>query len=318
MFDIKSIKSSSSTPAASPKRHSRVQLPNTKVLVLGAICISAIVITLAYKISLADQEKAALQSTNLMGTQGEDDSTLSSDQRIAGALYESRIASLGALASSSNPFNPAPKDSLSDSLSKGVFAAYQQYEQSGGQMNEDDLASAALSGLNTDGLPQPIYSLNQISVFVPSTTDEIKNYANTFAKIYVVNVTPVAKNPEKYSSNLSGLAAIYKKVASDLIKIKTPLDVAQAQLNIANSFAMMAEAFPLVDGQTKDPVKALLGLRTVKEAMQSQVTMFTKISAYLKQNAILFEKGDAGIMWNTIPTTTDGIDGMDQSSQSSQ
>jgi hypothetical protein len=72
----------------------------------------------------------------------------------------------------------------------------------------------------------------------------------------------------------------------------------------------MADTFPFIDGEEKDPVKALLGLRIVQNNLIELPTLFIKINQYFKQNGILFDKSEAGYLWTQLPdsvpqTTTD-------------
>jgi hypothetical protein len=157
-----------------------------------------------------------------------------------------------------------------------------------------------INNINTDSLPKPVYTSSDISVFTPSNKDEIKKYGNLFAKTYLDALAPVAAHPERFSDDLINIGEIYKKIGESLIKIKAPAEVAEKQLSLANGFAVMAKAFPLVNGQQKDPVKALLGLQVVKDSMENQVRMFTDMNTYFRQNGILFEKGEPGALWNNL------------------
>ena len=278
------------------------ELPHTKILVLAAICISIISILLAYKVSEA--KKNSLKEVHLSASAGSDGNEVAADQRIADALNEAQLASLGDLASSSDPLAPSPKDTLTDRFSKDIFASYIQFEKSGEQLSDSELSQNPINNINTDFLPKPVFTSSDLIVFNPKNKDEIKSYGNAFAKAYIESLAPIAANPDKFSDDLVNIGIIYKKIGSTLVKIKVPAEVAEKQLSIANDFVIMAKAFPLVNGQQSDPVKALLGLRVVKDSMENQVNMFTSISTYFKQNDILFEKSEPGALWNNIIATS--------------
>jgi hypothetical protein len=275
-----------------------IELPHTKILVLAAICISIISIVLAYKISEA--KKNLVNNKNIYATAGSDANEIAADQRIADALNEAQLANLGYLGSTTDPLAPSPKDTLTDRFSKDIFAAYIQFEKSGEKLSESELSLNPINNINTDSLPKPVYTSSDISVFTPSNKDEIKKYGNLFAKTYLDALAPVAAHPERFSDDLINIGEIYKKIGESLIKIKAPAEVAEKQLSLANGFAVMAKAFPLVNGQQKDPVKALLGLQVVKDSMENQVRMFTDMNTYFRQNGILFEKGEPGALWNNL------------------
>lgn len=284
------------------KKNSHFELPHTKILVLAAVCISIIFVTIAYKISEA--KKTTLRQKNISVSAGTDNTRFAADQRIADALYEAQLAGLGSLASSSDPLAPSPKDTLTDRFSKDIFQAYIQFERSGEQLSENELSQNPINNIKTDFLPKPKYSSMDVAVFTPKNKDEIKQYGNLFAKTYTDSLSPIGKNPEMFSDDLVNIGKIYKKTGETLIKIKAPAEIAEKQLNLANGFIIMSQAFPLVNGQQKDPVKALLGLRTVKDAMENQITMFTEMSTYFKRNDILFEKGEPGALWNGVSSSS--------------
>ncbi len=285
-------------------KHGTFELPHTKILILAAVCISVIAISIAYKISEAQKINKA---KNIYATAGSDIENNIADKRIASALYEAQLASLGTLASSSDPLAPSPKDTLTDRFSKDIFSAYIEYERSGQQLTDEQLSKNPIGNINTDILPKPKYILYDMPIFTPKTKDEIKEYGNLFAKTYTESLAPIAAHPEQFNDDLINIGVIYKKTGEALIKLKVPSSLAEKQLNIANAFIMMSEAFPLVNGQQKDPVKALMGLKVVRESMENQIQMFTSMSAYFKQNDILFEKGEPGALWNNIATTTNSL-----------
>jgi hypothetical protein len=278
------------------------ELPHTKILVLAAVCISMIAITIAYKVSEARKE--VLKQKNISVSAGSDSETTAADRRVADALYEAQLGSLGNLASSSDPLAPSPKDTLTDRFSKDIFQAYIQFERSGEQLSETELSQNPIANIKTDFLPKPQYTSMDVTVFVPKTKDEIKQYGNLFAKTYLDALAPIGAHPEMFSDDLVNIGKVYRKTGEQLIKIKAPAEIAEKQLNLANGFVIMAQAFPLVNGQQKDPVKALLGLRTVKDSMENQITMFTEMSSYFKRNDILFEKGEPGALWNGISASS--------------
>lgn len=99
------------------------------------------------------------------------------------------------------------------------------------------------------------------------------------------------------------MVPIYRSLGENLLKIKVPSAVANEHLELVNQYLKQADAFILVGGEVKDPVKALLGLQVIREGMPTQVQMYTRIKTYFSQNDILFEKTEPGFFWNVGTTT---------------
>ena len=295
-----------------------IELPHRSVLILAAICVSAVAITLTYKIKearmITQAESQAIYTNNIAAVAGSNDLALAADQRVAAALAETQNVLLGGLATSSNPFDPSPKDSISDRFTKDIISAYSksQYSQNtalgsnagaSSNIDESTVGADALNNIDTSKLPHERYTLNNISVFIPQNKADIKTYAETFAKVYLQTIAPVGKNPNAYNSNITAVGGLYKQISSNLLKLKVPNDLALIHLKIVNSFALMADTFPLIDGEEKDPVKALLGLSLVQKSLTELPTLFIQINKYFKQNGILFEKNTVGAMWLQVPDT---------------
>ncbi len=290
-----------STTSKNSQNVSREILPHRKVLILGAVCISIIGIVLTYKIT-KERRLIAENEQNLSVVAGRSEEQILADKKIIEALNKAKIDSLGALASSTNPFDPSPKDSISDRFTKDVFAAYLKYDRDGILPDGETLINN-LQYLDIKDVEKNKYTLAFLSIFVPTTKEEIRNYGNEFASTYLNAIKPVDENIYKYQSDINTMVPIYRDVGERLMKIRVPSTVANEHLQLANQYLKQADAFILVGGQIKDPVKALLGLKVIREGIPVQVEMFTRIKAYLKDNDIIYEKNESGNFWN-IGTTT--------------
>lgn len=284
-----------------------IEMPHTKVLILAAICISVVAIALTYRVKEAKMATLTKNPySSLAAVAGTSNQVLAADERVAAALAETQNSLLGALAKSGNPFDPNQNDSVSDRFTKDIISAYSkaQYSQNGdtegGAGSEIDVNSA-LNNIDTSKLPAPRYTIKEVTIFVPQNKAQIKEFANNFAKTYLVTLAPVATNPTKYSTHLEEVGNLYNLLAANLLKVPVPSELATVHLQIVNSFALMADTFPLIDGEEKDPVKALLGLSLVQKALTELPTLFIKMSQYIKQNGILFDKTEAGSLWLGVP-----------------
>jgi hypothetical protein len=284
-----------------PNSQQKEILPHRKILILGAVCISIIAILLTYKIS---SEKRLLleQKSDLTVTSGRSEQEVSSDQKIIDALNKAKLASLGVLASSTNPFDPSPKDSLSDRVSKDIFAAYLKYQADGVAPDGDSLVQN-FDYLDVNDTDKNKYTLAYLNIFQPTSIDQIRNYGNTFAKTYLDAIAPVDTNFAKYQADIANMIPIYKNIGESLAKIPVPAAVANFHLELVNQYLKQADAFVLIGKQVNDPVKSLVGLKVVREGIPVQVEMFTNIKKYLNDNGIVYKDGEPGNFWN-IGTTT--------------
>lgn len=300
-MNLSTPNTSSSNTDSKSSRTKRDILPHTKVLILGAVCISIIGIVLTYKIS-SEKKLVAQNEQNLSVVGGKTEEQILADKKIIEALNKARIESLGALASSTNPFDPSPKDSISDRFTKDVFAAYLKYDKDG-VLPDGDALIKNLEYLDIRDVEKNKYTLAFLSIFVPTTKEEIRNYGNEFASMYLNAIKPVDDNVIKYQSDINNMVPIYRDIGERLMKIKVPSEVADEHLQLANQYLKQADAFILVGGQIKDPVKALLGLKVIREGIPVQVEMFTRIKKYIKDNDIIYEKNEPGNFWNVGTTT---------------
>ncbi|MCF7865573.1 MAG: hypothetical protein K9M11_03655 [Candidatus Pacebacteria bacterium] len=276
-------------------------LPHKKVLILGAVCISIIVILLTYKIS--NERRLLLEKqSDLLVTAGRTEEEIVADRKIVEALKEAKLTSLGSLANSTNPFDPSPKDNISDRFTKDVFAAYLQYNKDGVLPDGDSLIQN-FDYLDINDTDKNKYSLSFMNIFVPTTKDEIRNYGNIFAKTYLDTIAPVDRDVLKYQTDINAMVPIYKAIGENLLKVRVPSVVASFQLELVNQYLKQADAFVLVGGQVKDPVKALLGLKVIREGIPVQVEMFTNIKKYLNENGIVYTENEPGNFWNVGTTT---------------
>lgn len=275
------------------------ELPHKKVLVLGAVCASVILVSLSIKLAA---DKKLVSESNLVAVAGNSEPSNLSDKRILETLEQLKQEQLKEFASSTNPFTPTKDDTVSDRFAKDVFAAYLKYEQADGNISDNELARDALSNIKTDFVPRPRYNLSHIRVFAPKNSEEIKNYGNQFAKEYLQTIAKIQQNPEKYSKKVSSLKPIYEEIIKNMQKIQVPSQIASEHIELMNSFGIMSDSLVLIDAQSNDPLKSLLGLRMIQESVPKQYNMFIRISDFFQQNGILFSDAEYGFVWNKKAT----------------
>ncbi len=270
--------------------------PSKVILVTGAICLSVLLASISYKITLS---KSAVTSKNIaIGTEG---TTTDSNVLITNALQDAQISSLEeANATSTNPFTIQAGDSVSDRLTKTIFTGYQYAQQADGVTDDsiNQVNDAVFSQVSDSDLPKPAFSARQVRVFVPSSHDQIRLYGNNLAQIILQNYAVIRDNKDKYLDNIKNVGIVYQNIGNQIIQQQTPLELQANQADLANSFFVSGSGMQMVADQDKDPVKSMLGLKVVKEMDQLQSDMLTNIASYLNNNDIMFSSNESGSFWN--------------------
>jgi hypothetical protein len=276
--------------------------PSKVILVTGAVCLSVILASVSYKITLSSKNKSS--ENIIVGSEG---TTTNPTSLITNALQDAQMASLEeANTTSSSPFAIKSEDSVSDRLTKTIFTGYQYAQQADGVTDDSvsQVNDAVFSQIKTSDIPQGDFLLSQVRVFVPKTKSELRDYGNSLADIIVSNYQLIADNPDKYLDNLTNLSKIYNKIGSTIILQKSPIAMQTTQLNLANSYNLTGKGMDMVADQNKDPVKAMLGLKTVKELNTYQIEMLINIANYLNNNDIIFTSNEPGFFWNQYVNVT--------------
>lgn len=273
---------------------------HNKVLIIGAICLSILAGVASYKIAdIKNQQDTSnpnkkVGAFNLMGDT-EDETT----NKILAAI-ESSNQEIEAKENDDDPFTITGKDTATSRLAKQVYSDYVNQEAGNSDLTVSDVAQNALSQISSSDMPRSKYGLNDISFTKQSSNESSRLYGNNFAEIYIRNMKVVANNQAKYSEDLMALADVYVNVSKELLKIKVPAEVSSSHLAIVNNYQILADSFKLINEQTQDPVKSLLGVRSAKTAGEENDQMFINISKYFKNNGIIFDKSEVGSIWNSI------------------
>lgn len=270
------------------------QNSHNKVLILGAICISIIAGVVSYKIAdIKNQQKINKRVDAFDVRSNNFDETTS---KILDALDNSD--QLIDPEDPEDPFTITDKDTATSRMAKQVYYDYVNQEAGNSDLTVSDIATNALSQISSNDIPKAKYNLNNISYVSSLSNQEIRLYGNNFAEIYIRNLTSVAKNQAKYSDNLTALAGVYENISKELIKIKVPTQISSSHLAIINNYQIMADSFRLIDTQSQDPVKSLLGVKSAKEASEDNDLMFINIGKYFKNSGIIFGNNEVGSIWN--------------------
>ncbi len=272
------------------------QNPHHKVLIIGAICLSLLAGVFSYKLAkynqVAQEEKSVLGFFDITGDKEDSDAKKIQDaiDKVANKDFNEEEIN--------DPFIITSKDSATDRFIKQFYSDYVNQEAGVSDLSADDVANNAISQLSSGDMPRAKYGLKDVSIFGNTTSTNIRSYGNTFAEIYFRNMSKVANNEAKYSSNLLEIAKVYEDISKELLKIQVPVEISTPHTAIVNNYQILADSFRLINSQASDPVKALLGVRSAKTTMEENDAMFISISKYFKNNGIIFNKSEAGYIWN--------------------
>lgn len=266
------------------------------VFIIAAICLSVLAGVLSYKLAEykqnSDREKSILSVFNITGDKQDSDS-----QKIQEAI--DRVANKDVSSTDiDDPFVITSKDSATDRFIKQFYSDYVYQEAGVSDLTANDVANNAMSQLSSGDIPRAKYGLKDITIFGNTTPENIRLYGNTFAEIYFRNMSKIANDQAKYSSNLLEVAKVYENFSKELLKTKVPVEISNSHLAIVNNYQILADSFKLINEQSSDPVRALLGVRSAKNTTEENDTMFINISKYFKNNGIIFTKGEMGYIWN--------------------
>lgn len=271
--------------------------PSKIILVTGAICLSVILASVAYKLTLSQKEASqSRNNNNIVGFAGT--STDPADL-VNNAIYDSQVALQAEQDKNPSPFAIKSSDSVSDRVSKKLFTGYLYAQQVDGVTDSSvgEVSDAVLSQISQNDLPEPTFSTVQAKIFSPSSKEEIKQYGNSVASVIKAYYQQIANDP-RYKNDLLGLAKIFKVIGYSIMEQKVPVSLVQEHTSLANSYVLSGQGMEMIAAQSKDPVKALLGVKTLKEISISQVEVLIRMGTYFKNNDIIFGKGEAGALWN--------------------
>lgn len=274
-------------------------VPGNRVLILGAICLSIVAAIGAY--TIGEKRRVALQSQIKQQSAVYIDlqKTNEGSDLLESTLQKLNTQALLGTSTSANPFAPSAEDTLTDRLAKEVFVNYAGQEAGTETRSEEEVINAIISQIDTSSLPQAVFSLTNVKMFVPRTNEDIRAYGNQVGQIIKTNYQVIAD--KKQTINLEEIGEIHKKMGNEIIRANVPTTITQQHLALANAYVVLGESFIIIaKDEKKDPLKSLLAIRTAKTAAENLDLNNKEINSYFNKNGILFTNDEAGIVWSRI------------------
>lgn len=275
-----------------------MKLPSNRTLIFGAICFSLVASIGAYKIgearriALEEQKKAGGYYVDIDGTTAE-------MQTLQKTLRQINFDEILSSSTAANAFAPSENDTLTDAFAKNIFLSYSAIENGNDERTDAQVAADVVAGIDTSSLPKNPYTLGNVNVYVARNKAEIKDYGNTVGAIIKDNYTIIAN--KKSTIKLAEIASIHKKIGEQIIGIPVPTTLSNQHLALANSFGLLGDSFAVIASQEKkDPLRALLSIRTAQDASENLNSSFKEINNYFIKNDILFNNDEPGVIWSHI------------------
>ncbi|MDD5318408.1 MAG: hypothetical protein PHF79_01105 [Candidatus Pacebacteria bacterium] len=283
----------------------KIKLPSRNVLILFSLCLSLVIFVVAVK-ARYDRISSIISTADLSYSAGQ---VSSSDNLVDSAIQDAQITQLTATNSVANALLPGPNDTMTDTLSKSLFANYMSAQTANsGQIDDSSQTSIinnTLANVNIPSLPQA-YSLSDIHSFTPRTKNDLKTYGNSL--ILTINQAfaginqQITDNPAGEIPNSS--IVIYKNVSLSLSKLSVPSDIVQTHLALINSYYAIYSVLNDINNYQKDPLKGLLAIQEYQALATQQNDIYTQISGYFQNNGIIFNDNEPGSAWNPAASST--------------
>ena len=219
---------------------------------------------------------------------GRDPSIAGPDDRLekTRGISESSVKSFSASVSS-DPNN------ISNKVSHDLFAKFMALQNSG-NLDEDSQAQVindVITNIDPGSIP-PRYSLTDVRV-ADNNTASLRAYGNQVAEA----VLNLGKTITPNSSNKDSLSQ-YVKTIESLRAMNTPSTLGLNHLQILNNFNATYQMLALLAEYEKDPIKGLVALKSIQTNNKNSVALFETIASELKNSDIIFDKTEAGNIWN--------------------
>ena len=260
---------------------------------LNIISTCIVILIIVFSITQKDKFNKGEYSDNIVINENGEIKT-KADQYKTNILDTVSEANIKNFKKFAQTFEKNDEDNITDSLSKDIFSQYIKYNTSGG-MNENDIADITESVLNKKGGVSNPSTYGDIKINT-SSTNNLKIYGNDIA--IIENSTGKAILALNNKTNKTPyISSIYMEVSKILVTVPVPESLAENHLQIINGLKKYSEGLSMVDQQSTDPAKALLGLNNVKEATDEILVGFDKIRKTIILNKIKYTPDEPGHIW---------------------
>jgi hypothetical protein len=201
---------------------------------------------------------------------------------------------------------------LTDEMGRNLFTHYMELKQ-GNLTDNDQFVQNAVNQTIDEAVnaakQAKVYSSADILINPNSDTNAVRDYANSVAKIVVidgpkVNAVQIAadameKGDLKSLSNIDPVVISYKNMVSRLKSLRVPSALSQSHLDLLNGFSMIEHMTESLRNVSKDPMQAIVALDAHAKSEQLAVSALQGIQSYIKSHGLTFANNEAGSFFVT-------------------
>ncbi len=270
---------------------------NKKTLNLLAICVVVLGVSFLYA------QKHSIETEKVFGnniTVDKDSETTvafaDADTYQLDLLQTIAEQNIAAFEKVSDSFKKSSTDTLSESIAKDVFGEYLKYNTSG------DLDVAKLQAMTTSAIknqiPDVVLTQMQSLRIVPSSITNLTIYTEQISQIQSIlnqKISSIAtyKDQAPYIQNL------YAAAVKIFLEVPVPENIAQYHLKLIHGYENYVEGFRLMQLQSSDPAKALLGVQVAQTGNTEAIDALTNIKRIILLNKIVYNTTDKAYAWLT-------------------
>jgi len=172
--------------------------------------------------------------------------------------------------------------------------------QQAGTLNSDSISDLSNSTINNLFAESNIkaYLKSDIKISKSNAGQEILQYANSFLVSFkklssVVESVPTnIRNFNNFSdpsfkAQIEKMGSAYNDLASDLLNLAVPEEIANLHLLIINNQIRMGFYLSQISNINDDPIGALISVRKFEETFAQQSTLFQNLENYFKSRGII-------------------------------
>lgn len=218
-------------------------------------------------------------------------------------------------------------DSLTARFSREFFARYFSTRGNAPPSSEEVLVfvNDAVAELSAERLATDAFTVNDLELSPNTGAEALTNYAALVEDALVENSVPADRTDLEYfaeavekgsADSLSKLADIsggYEAVASALMAIPAPEEVALAHLELANALARLGEATGDLAALKSDPIRTLLGIGGYRQYEFGYVQALAQVSHAFAKSGTLIPPAQPGYAF--FKATSDAAEVLKQSAQ---
>ncbi len=311
--------------------------PSKKIIALGIICISIVVITLLTKvippyvpqgelvttiepdITLDINTKAdntdsdsdglldwqeILWNTNPNNKDTDGDKSLDGDEVRVGrdplvAGPNDKQVPITEIRAESDVPVKIEDNSVTSKLSRDLFYALAYGKQQRGVAFSQEDIRAIADSLKDEASPSVIITKYSIDA-IGTFPDEDLTRGKLFGEKFANIYIPVIKAIDSGPNDAIFIAKQYETLSRNLSALYVPESLQKSYAELVNNIYNTAITLVISENYEKDPLKAVQAIKSFQELSAKQPVLFTTIANYFRRNDIIFTDTETNNLWQNF------------------